>query len=317
LLAGMEGWSFSEGFHYHTFMLGLTSVPLGGAEPPVTTSGLLSNMYTTLTGGISSYVVLYIAAMTAVTRNVAELSPDGFFGLVIAIFLYYPPLVACSAHIIGAIMCTVEGWYYLDSFLLACSWLSAVPLKIEGCVISSETSMFIVTLCHMVAVAMKLTVLDTIYYNTFPRKVVNWVDTWVAQEEDAASAEFQVVCQRDLPRLEEECAILEAENERLKQENERLLQRVGALKRASPNGACRALSCFSARGGRSREALRSSAWPTTTYGAASVGPMKKPPKVQQTYPQEPALSTVDCGKLELSDDVKPHFPQVPQMQETV
>jgi len=285
LLAVLEGWSFSGGFHYHAFMLGLTSVNLGEAQAPTSMLSLLPNMYATLTGSISSYVALYIAAMTAVTRNVAELAPDGFKGLLIAIFLCYPALVMCTAHIIGAIMCGIEGWDYLDSFLLACSWLSAVPLKITGCKISSEITTFLVFLCKTVAVAMKITVLDLIYFNTFPRKVVDWIDTWVAQEEDTASVDFQAVCQRDLYKLEEECAALELENERLREGNARLQKRVAVSGHDKPDSPWRGFTCFSARSARGREAMNSDAGPVTLYGAAGVS-LPRCPEMQQCYPQE-------------------------------
>lgn len=308
LLSVLEGWSFSAGFHYHTFMLGLTHMNLGAAEPPAETLGLLSNMYATLTGSISSYVALYIAAMTAVTRNVAELAPDGFRGLVVAIFLFYPPLVACLAHIIGAVMCAIEAWEYFDSFLLACSWLSGVPLKIDGCKISSEASMFIVTVCHMIALAMKITVLDFIYYNTFPRKAVHWIDTWVAQEGDVAAAEFEVVGRRDLCELEEECAAMQLENEQMREGNERLRRRLERARRAaakrsgvasiggSPKGKWGLAGCLAARNGPSSDRLAvGEAGPLTTiYGSANVGLPARYPYMRQCYPQETAGAR-DCA----------------------
>lgn len=304
-LAVFEGWSFSGGFHYHTFMLGLTHINLGDASPPATTIGLLVNMYATLTGGIATYMALYIAAMTTVTSNIAEVAPDGFPGLLVAIFLYYPPLVACLAHIIGAVMCVIEGWSYIDSFLLACSWLSAVPLRIGGCTLSSQVSLFIASVCKMVAVAMKITVLDMIYFNKFPRKVVKWVDTWVAQEDDGDLDQFQPVCQGDLYKLEEECAALEADIERWQEDNKRLKQWVVALQKQASADGRRAISCCSARGARRKvEALGSEAaesWPATLYGSATVELPVRYPEVRHTYPQSPA----NAGGLVEDDSLQP------------
>lgn len=221
-LAVVEGWSLSDGFHYHLYMLSLTQVNLGDAQGPVSILGDLFNMVTTLTGSISMFIILGMAGFTTATKRFAERAPDGFIGLLRTIFLIYPTVILVLAAVIACAMCAIERWPALDSFLMACGWFSNAPIKLSSCQSSNEVTTFLILMCRMVAIAMKLTALQQIFANTFPRSVACFFDGVLGNEHDWESKSCAKSDRQELSSLQERREALEATNRRLYEERRRL-----------------------------------------------------------------------------------------------
>mmetsp|Transcript_3100 Transcript_3100/g.12046 ORF Transcript_3100/g.12046 Transcript_3100/m.12046 type:complete len:410 (-) Transcript_3100:567-1796(-) len=183
-LAAAQGWSYPDSFHFLAHLLGLTSRNLGAASDPDSTSGDVVDIFTALTGSVSMYVILGMAGMTTLTRRIALFAPRGVLGLLRSIFLYYPLMVALFASAAATVLCGIEGWPYIDCFLMACGWFSGVNLNINDRNLSSDQAMFVLTVCHIIAIAIKISVCQVVYANPFPRKVARWIDATAAHELD-------------------------------------------------------------------------------------------------------------------------------------
>lgn len=230
------GWSYVDSFHYHVFTLGMTKKNLGQATDPTGSGDDLVNVWIALIGTVSMYVLLGMAGMTSLTRRIAFLAPTGLFGLFRSIFVYYPLIVVMLSAVVAAFLSIIEGWPYLDSFLMMCGWFCSMPLDINGRHVTSDQAMFMITLCHMIAISMKLSVCNVVYANTFPRKLARWIDGAMSRNIgmpfEIANAELEKEAEPELEdhdpeSLLAECQKLRAERERLRAENQQLKVALG------------------------------------------------------------------------------------------